>query len=314
MKSRFFKVLSLACLATLLWLPATSVYGRSNYGYRNYGNRGENYHFGFIYGAAGYNSLQTSLTNVVPSGTVGGSVGAGYEFRYKGLWVSLGVGAQFHRSTLTLNQYSETREGFDTQNQEVTFHYNILSQQDKNKWTMVDVPLMIGYYVKGFYFGVGPKLSFALQPNVVSQGQYDFSAYYPRYDYIFRDMPEHGYTQYEFEEAGVIPTNPLVSVCAELGYDLLSSAPQSSVCHILKIGGYFEYGINSIIRPSSTAMYLKVDENNAAMAHPGSYLGGMMTAKRVVPYFVGVKLTYMIGGSRHGGGGTFHKGCMCYQQ
>lgn len=310
MKSRLFKVLCLGCVVTLLWSPMSSpLYGRSNYI-----NRGENYHFGYIYGAAGFNSLQTSLTNVVPSGTVGGSAGAGYEFRYKGLWVSLGVGAQFHRSALTLNQYSETRPGFDTQNQEVTFHYDILSQKDNNQWTMVDVPLMIGYYIKGFYVGAGPKLSFALQPNVVSQGQYDFSAYYPRYDYIFRDMPEHGYTQYEFEETNVISTNPLVSVCAELGYDLLSSVgTRSSLCHVLKIGGYFEYGINSIVRPSSTAMYLKVDENNAAVVHPDSYLGGMTSAKRVVPYFVGVKLTYMIGGSRHGGG-VYHRGCMCYQQ
>lgn len=309
MNSRLSKVLYLGCLAMVLLSPTLSVYGKSAHI-----SKGENYHFGFVYGSVGYNNLQTSLTNVTPSGAVGGSFGAGYEFRYKGLWVSIGAGAQFHRSSLTLNEYSETRPGFDQQGKEVTFHYDILSQKDQNKWTMVDIPLMVGYYIKGFYVGVGPKLSFVLQPNIVSQGKYDFSAYYPIYNTIFRDMPERGYTQYEFEEKGTVSTNPLVSICAEVGYDILSSVgTRSSLCHVLKIGGYFEYGINSILRPSSSAMYLHVDETNAAMAHPSSFLGGMMESKRVVPYLVGVKITYMIGGSRHGGG-VYHRGCMCYQQ
>lgn len=309
MNSRLSKVLCLGCLAIILWSPTLSVYGKSTRM-----SKGENYHFGFVYGSVGYNNLQTSLKNVTPIGAVGGSFGAGYEFRYKGLWVSLGVGAQFHRSSLTLNEYSETRPGFDKQGKEVTFHYDILSQKDQNKWTMIDVPLMVGYYIKGFYVGAGPKLSFTLQPNIISQGQYDFSAYYPIYNTIFRDMPKRGYTQYEFEEKGTVSTNPLVSICAEVGYDVLSSVgTRSSLCHVLKIGGYFEYGINSIIRPSSSVMYLNVDEANAAMAHPGSFLGGMMESQRVVPYLVGVKITYMIGGSRHGGG-VYHRGCMCYQQ
>lgn len=306
MNSRLSQVLCLGCLAVMLWSPTLSAYGRSSRI-----SKGENYHFGFVYGSVGWNNLQTSLTNVTPEGAVGGSFGAGYEFRYKGLWVSLGAGAQFHRSSLTLNEYSETRKGLDRKGVDVIFHYDILSQKDQNKWLMVDVPLLIGYYIKGFYVGVGPKLSFALQPNVVSQGEYKFSGYYPRYDAF---LPQDYYKNYPIDETNTISTNPLVSVCAEIGYDILSSVgTRSSICHVLKIGGYFEYGVNSIVRPSSTAMYLNVEKDNAAMAHPGSYLGGMTEAKRVVPYLVGVKITYLIGGSRHGGG-VYHRGCMCYQQ
>ncbi len=310
MKFSLSRFLYLGCLTALLWSPMVS----SAFGKPTSTGRGENYHFGFVYGAAGFNSLQTSLRNVTPSGTVGGSVGAGYEFRYKGLWVSLGVGAQFHRSAMTLKGYSETREGFDTQGKEVTFHYDILSQKDNNKWTMIDIPLMIGYYIKGFYVGAGPKLSFVMNPTIISQGQYDFSAYYPSYNTIFRDMPERGYTQYAFNESSSITTNPLVSICAELGYDVLSSVEtRSSICHVLKIGGYFEYGINSVVRPSASVSYLNIDPANAAIAHPGSYFGGLTESKRVVPFLVGLKITYMIGGSRHGGG-INHRGCMCYQQ
>lgn len=313
MNSRFSKLFCLGCLMALVWAPMTDVYGQSFHRSRS---RGENYHFGFVYGSVGYNSLQTSLTNVVPSGAVGGSLGAGYEFRYKGLWVSLGVGAQFHRSALTLNEYSETREGFETQGKGVTFHYDIVSQKDKNEWTMVDIPLMVGYYIKGFYVGVGPKLSLPIKASVVSKGEYNFSAYYPMYNTIFHDMPgaPYFYDQYEFKGSSEITMNPLASICAELGYDVLSSVgTRSSLCTLLKIGGYFEYGLNSVVRPSSTAMYLNVDPKQAHLAQPTAYFGGMTEPKRVVPFFAGVKITLMIGGSRNGGG-TYHKGCMCYQQ
>lgn len=307
MKSCLSKALCLGFLTALLWSPVvSSAYGKP---YRS--KSGDNYHFGFLYGLAGYNCLQTSLTNVTPSGSIGGSAGIGYEFRYKGFWISLGAGGHLHRSTLSLNEYSETHPGLDTQGKEVIFHYDILSQKDNNQWLMVEVPLMLGYYIKGFYVGVGPKLGFVMQPNIVSQGEYKFSGFYPMYNSFL----EHDYYKtYSFEETNTIPTNPLVSVCAELGYDILSSVgTTSAVCHVLKIGGYFEYGINSVVRPSSTAMYLTIDPMEAQTAHPSSYLGGLTDSKRVVPFLVGLKLTYMIGGSRHSTG-TYHRGCMCYQQ
>lgn len=280
-------------------------------GKRSY-SKGENYHFGFVYGVGAYTNLQIDMSGTNPTGNFGGSIGAGYEFRNNGFWISLGAGYHFHRSSITTDLYSDSRPGMDTKGKSVTLLYDVRNQKDQNEWGFVEVPLMLGYYVKGFYVGTGAKVAFPMATNIKSSGKYEVRGKYEEYPDPFHDMPEHDYSTWDFESKNSVRLKPSVSLCIELGYDVLSSVySQGSMCYILKIGGYFEYGLNSMVRTSDTNVRLDIDPMNASSVSPNPVLGGLTDAKRIVPYSAGMKITLLIGGSRNARG-TYHRGCTCY--
>lgn len=277
------------------------------------GLKGDNYHFGYISGGLGYTSLQEEVPDFTPSGDLGGVVGFGYEFRNNSLWISAGLQLNFHRSKATLEEYKFNTPGYDTQGKEVTLHY-LVNERDEQKWQFIEIPIMVGWYFKGFYIGAGPKVGYSLNSRIVSSGTYDLSATNELYGIEFKDMPEHGYRQYDFEGEHVASLKPMISLIGEIGYDLLSAVPtRSQLCHVLKLGFYFEYGLNSMVEPVSSNKRLQIDTKDATKAVVNPYLASGMTEKyRVVPFYTGFKITYLVGGSRTARASGYHRGCNCY--
>ncbi len=279
---------------------------------------GDNFHFGYISGSVGYSMLQTSLPNSTPHGDTGGSVGLGYEFRNSGLWTSVGAQLTFHRSSLEVDEYIDNHEGLDTQNKPTTFHY-LVSQTDYMEWNYVDVPVMIGYYFRGFHVGGGVKVSYAINPIVRTSGTFNLSATNNEYQVTFADMPEHGYTDYSYESTDRVNLNVGASIVGEIGYDLLSFVPsRSRICHILKAAFYFEYGLNTQLRDREgetwkTKLTAEVEPGkwDATKVMINPHVNTFAHPSHTVPFFTGLKLTYLIGGSRTARVG-FHHGCMCY--
>ena len=214
---------------------------------------GDDFHFGYISGSVGYSMLQTTIQNAMPEGNVGGAVGLGYEFRNSGLWANLGVQMSFHRSSLLVDPYTVSKPGQDTQGKAVMLQYRV-KQTDKIEWNYIDVPLMAGYYVRGFHIGAGIKISYALNPKTTSSGTYNLGGLYDGYDKVIENVG-HGYQEYEFKNTVKNQLNVGASLIGEIGYDLLSSMPtRSRICHVLKLAFYFEYGkLTYMIGGSRTA-------------------------------------------------------------
>ena len=292
-------------------LPANARYFRRAGNVSGLG--GDNYHFGYICGGLGYTSLQEAVPDFTPSGNLGGLVGFGYEFRNNSLWVSAGLQLEFHRSHATLDTYKYNHSGYDTQGKEVMLHYTI-EEQDQQKWQFIEIPIMVGWYFKGFYVGAGPKIGYSLNSSIVATGTYELSATNELYNIEFKNMPDHGYTTYEFEGEHVASLKPMISLIGEIGYDVLSAVPtRSQLCHVLKVGFYFEYGLNSMVEPVSTNTRIAIDPKNATSVQINPYLASGMTEKyRVVPFYTGVKVTYLVGGSRTARASGYHRGCNCY--
>lgn len=278
---------------------------------RGGGLSGDNYHFGYVSGSVGYSMLQMNTAGAVSKGNLGGSFGLGYEFRNSGFWTSVGAQMSFHRSSLIVDQYTRDFNGFDTQGKATVLHYRV-NQTDVQEWNFIDVPILFGYYVQGFYLGAGPKLSYALSPKTHSTGVYNLSATNVEYNVTFQDMPDRGYTDYAFDSKQQNRLNIGLSLIGEIGYDLLSSVPtRSTVCHVLKLGFYFEYGLNGLNgKWDSPQPLITPNAKDATQATVNPYINTMDS--RIVPFFAGAKLTYMIGGSRTARAGLHH-GCMCYQ-
>lgn len=277
---------------------------------------GDDFHFGYISGSVGYSMLQTTIQNAMPEGNVGGAVGIGYEFRNSGLWANIGVQMSFHRSSLLVDPYTVSMPGQDTQGKAVSLQYRV-NQTDKIEWNYFDVPLLAGYYVRGFHIGAGIKISYALNPKTISSGTYNLGGLYDGYEKVIENVG-HGFQEYEFTNTVKNQLKVGVSLIGEIGYDLLSSMPtRSRVCNVLKLAFYFEYGLNTQLRGWDGTPQQRVAPNAPALPTPATnvtinpYLNTFDPPKRAVPFFTGVKLTYMIGGSRTARAGLHH-GCMCY--
>lgn len=309
------RILMLSCVILFSILP---VNGQTWQRRRGSSQRADDYHFGYISGSVGYSMLQTQITGAMPKGSLGGSVGIGYEFRNSGFWANVGAQMSFHRSTLTIDEYSRNYPGRDTQGKEVTLIYRI-NQTDELQWNYVDVPILVGYYIRGFHVGSGVKISYALNPQTRSFGIYNVSGKYENYPDPFVNMPDRGYKDYEYNNLNVNQLNVGASIIGEIGYDLLSSVPTSSrFCNVLKLAFYIEYGLNNQLRswdvpqepiqPRNTgSAYVPIDQVSI-----NPHVNTFAKPARTVPFFTGVKLTYMIGGSRTARVGGIHHGCMCY--
>lgn len=305
-RSRFITLLLFAALAL-------SVHARSHQRYGGL-NTADNYHFFYVSGCAGYTMLSTTMLNSSCEGQWKGNFGLGYEFRNNGLWSSVGLQLGMHGSTLRVDDYLVHMSGAATNRDEVTLQYAV-QQVDEHQWKSLDIPVMVGYYKYGFYVGGGLKLGYYLSPKVRSHGQFELSGTHNRYGIEFKNMPNHGYTMYDYDQTHVTKLRPQLALIGEIGYDLLSSVPtRSAICNVLKLGFYFEYGLNSMVAPSSSSAMIAPVGQDATNVNVFPCLNtGIRKEDRVVPFLTGIKLTYVIGGSRTAHRGVLHHGCMCYQ-
>lgn len=297
----------------LILLVITMIAGNAmSAGYRY--SRHDNYHFGYVYGGGGFSSLTENVPEVSITGNWAGMMGLGYEFRNSGFWMNAGVQFQQLNSTAQVKAFSVgPLAGIDRMGMPADFYYEA-SQKDVQRWATIGIPVMAGYYVHGFYIGAGLKLAYNLNSRSDVLGTYETSAQYARYPERWRDMPALGYTTYDVKSNKAVTLRPHGAVIGELGYDLLSSLPtKSAVCHVLKLGVYFEVGITNLFETHEAPVNFIVDANDAMQATMVPYLESCMVKEQFVrPFFTGIKLTYMIGGSRFGGGNIYHRGCQCY--
>ena len=318
------KKVLLGCIIVLLAAPVSAQVWRTR---RSGIAEGDNYHFAYISGSVGYSMLQTIAPNTVTMGQLGGAAGLGYEFRNSGLWANVGVQFSLHRSRIELDPYTTDHPGKFNQSTgktlDGTFHYDF-NQVDEIEWNFFDVPVLIGYYTHGFHIGAGVKLSYAINPLTRSHGTYALSFSPELYAATYKDMEERGLKTYEFDSKQQNRLNIGAGLIGEIGYDLLSSMPtNSSLCHVLKLSFYFEYGLNNLNRGDNKQTFELPAPNengeaaaNAVTINPylntvNCYIPETEKPYRLVPFFAGAKLTYMIGGSRTARAG-FHHGCMCY--
>lgn len=296
-------------------------------------SRQDFYHFAYASASIGYTSLEEGIKHVTPIGGLGNQVGIGYEFRYQNFWLSVGGQLNWIRTQNLLESYT-VDHNIEWQNAIPHSHQNNggpanlvgvahyqVSQQDDMNVMMVDVPLLLGYYYQGFYIGAGAKVGFGLDTKISAKGSYDLTA-----DATLNGVPYYSTPfdlgKYDFQTEQPIRFAPQVSICGETGFDVLSMMPtRSPFCHVLKVGFYFEVGVNSMVRPISESAHLMTYNGQApTTGTPANqvefnpyYTSGMTEPQRVAPFYTGFKVTYMFGGNKNSNHGVAHRGCQCYE-
>lgn len=325
MKQRTFTftaiILLLAAMSVQMQAQKVSNKSRNGYNLTSH-NSVDNYNFVYVGGNIGYTNLLENAKDMTSTGGLGFQLGVGYEFRNSGFWMNAGLQYSHYTSTLSVDPYQEQRAGFAVTGQQATFYYDVTgpngtsNPQDVNNWNAFGIPVMVGYYKMGFYVGAGAKLDLYLNPKSRSKGEYELSAKHNGSSVIFKNMPNYYYTTYPYDQTHKVTLNPEISLIGEVGYDLLSSmVTAKSTCHILKLGLYFEYGLNNMLKPGTLTERLIVNPNNATDVEVQATLNmAQYESNRINPFFIGARLTYVIGGSRTAHKvSAAHKGCTCYE-
>ncbi len=285
----------------------------------DYSKQSDYYHFFYASVAGGYSSLhETNVSDVATTGDFGGLIGLGYEMRVKNFWLSIGVDAELlqNRSVIS-SSYKLQQDARDSQGKPIVMSYEVLNQSERNRWTYLNFPLMIGGYYNMFYAGAGVKFGIPVKSFNSTAINYTTSGTYSQYIEDFAEMNNHFYGNYDTLTYNDIKPNMNVSLAGEIGVDVLANVQNhNTFCNILKIGFYFEYGILSAVsHDKMNNDRISFPSENAAIitANPHYQWKSNVSSYACRPYFVGLKITYMFGGSKTQNSAIHHKGCMCYQ-
>ena len=94
------------------------------------------------------------------------------------------------------------------------------------EWNFLDVPVMLGYYIRGFHICAGVKVSYAINPMTYAAGTYNLSATNHNLGATFENMPDRGYTDYPCDSRVSNRLNVGAGLVGEIGYDLLCTVGQ----------------------------------------------------------------------------------------
>lgn len=257
-----------------------------------------NFHFWSIGVGGGYATMMEDYTELNSSGSVGLSAHFGYEYQNQGLWVSPMLELQFLSANAVSSVTMSDQRIIDTQLKNAVMHYEMRSGLDEHqRFLYLNIPIMAGYYSpEGFYLGAGFRLGFDLGIGCRSKLSYRTYATYDSYFEDFEDMPNHSYSNYTGTNNKVRFSSVFkVSLLAEAGYDLMAHKHRSKVKYSsLKLGAFFEYGLNNIVDTEGDGVVCSVNPTNASELIPKSFYSAYHTkSHRVVPMVVGVKLTFL---------------------
>lgn len=286
-------------LAVCFWLlvfglTAVPMWGQQKWKMYNVNTK----HYFSVAAGVGYYSLLENIPEIQTTGGAAGTLNVGYELRYNGFCMLLGVDVQYGASTMTMPPFSVHRDIYDTQGKRVSMHYEVSRYSDTQSSLRVGVPLLFGFYTNGIYGALGAKFSYVPLTVSVPEMKYTTTGTYEQYIVDFEDMPNHFYTEYTTPGREEIRMHPQGLVVAELGYDILNKERMSSYarCSVLKVAVYAEYGLNSCLSG------LAHDEQTYGInpADPSQLVVSSYYARRnlrnarIVPLYVGVKLTYLM--------------------
>lgn len=281
------------CMAVLLLLITTPVRAEVWKLYNVYTK-----HYFSISAGGGYYSLVENIPEVSTTGGAAGMLSIGYELRHNGFWFAFAADVHYGGSTMYMAPFSAHRDIYDTQGKRVSLHYDISSYSDTQSDFRVGLPVLFGFFTNGFYGAVGAKFSYAPRTISTPSMTYTTKGTYERYIADFENMPNHFYTEYTTPGRTEMKMHPQGYVIAELGYDILNRERMSSYarCSVLKVALYAEYGLNNCLSGSDhDELTYDVNPADPSQLIVSSYYARTnIRDARVVPFYVGVKVTYLM--------------------
>lgn len=253
-------------------------------------------HFLTLSGGAGYSTLFENVPELISFGSVAGTIDLGYEYRIKGFWLNIAVELQYLSATSTFNISGTEKWIYDTQGKLALMHYDFDQSFDKQEFFFVNLPVMLGYYYRGLYLGVGAKVGYCIRAKESTTLRYTTSATYQQYIDNFNGMGDHNYTTYATSASESLNSKYKLSAIAEIGYDVLAYSREMEHTNRsgLKISVVAEYGLNNLINTNAELPLYSFNEKNAAelFIHP-FYNTIAAQSYRIHPFYVGMRIAWI---------------------
>ncbi len=196
--------------------------------------------------------------------------------------IQTGIGIQTFSALSTLN-LTESTPAIDSDGDTYIHKSKFNNWQESQQVLFVEVPLTAQFTHRfndkiGLLVTAGAKVSIPVNATYKTiGGEIVTSGYYPQFNIELTDLPQHGFTTITQSYTGKYSFNPACMAIAELGgtYKLSEKID-------LYIGGYFNYGLNNILKPDTKTLY----------EPDGTYNGVMETNQTtsLKPFSLGVKL------------------------
>lgn len=216
----------------------------------------ENGHYFSLNAGGGFNNLSYQLKNGSEKGGFGSSVNAGYSYFVTEHWgLNTGIGLQSFRPEATIS-YQTANSMTDTDGEVFEYRTNYNNWKEQQQLLFLNIPIGIqyrfGYSEKlRFLASAGMKISLPVKTTYkTTGGEIVTTGYYSQYDVVLKDLPQHGLSTIADQYTGDVTIKPSCSGYVELGalYGLSSSLD-------LYVGGYFDYGLNNVIKGTSNVVY-----------------------------------------------------------
>jgi len=215
----------------------------------------------------GDNNLSYNLQNGDHSGRVGYSLNAAYSYFFNPQWgVQAGVGIQSFGALSTLN-FQSVEPATDSDGDSYVFRDAYKNWQEKQKVLLFEIPVQAQFRHRlnkktGLLASLGAKVSFPLKKTYkTAGGEMLTTGYYSQWDAELSDLPQHGFSTYTGGYNGHLSLHPAYTAIADLGglYKLTDKLD-------LYLGGYFNYGLNNILKYSDQLIYQSDGVYNGVLA------------------------------------------------
>jgi hypothetical protein len=258
-------------------------------------------HFLTVGLSAGYSTLIDSYDDLSTQGGMGGFLGIGYEMRINHFYWSLGAEMQLLNATADWNLGVQDQHCLDTQEKPMIMHYEFDPITEYQRLMYMQIPIMLGFYQRGFYFGAGVKIGIPIVASATQLSSYKTSGTYNEYVDDFSGIPNHGYDSYKLDQAEDLTSHIKVSLAAEIGYDVLASVRRTKegMRHGLRIAAVCEYGLTNVLGAQKDSKMFEVNPKDATQVSVKPfYETQSLTGNFVNSLYAGIKFTWICDFSR----------------
>ena len=246
--------------------------------------------------SVGYSTLLENYDDLETVGKVGGTFGVGYELHFNKFLFSAGLEAQYVTADATFELPDMQRKIIDTQGKTATMNYAFEPIEEAHRLLYVSIPVMVGTYYEGFYFGLGAKVGLAVSPMTNMNVKYETSGIYGEYIDDFSGMLNNGYGSSKYIRGYKNEKMPIRgSVIAEIGYDVLDHARKmdNRRRNGLRIAAVCEYGLNNTFNTKEPAESVVINKDNANdVTVLPYYQSHDISGHRVSNLYAGIKVTW----------------------
>ena len=290
--TRIFLVIGLSMMSI-----HASAYGK---GYGRY-NRASVNHFFTVGASVGYSNFIENYPDLQTTGSAAAAVTLGYEMRVNHFYFTTGVEAQWLNANAEYNVERFDMSIRDTKGDLAIMYYDFDPIKEHQSVCHIQVPLIFGFYQRGFYAGAGAKVGFPVVSSIEQELSYKTSGSYREYIDNFEGMDKHGYGDYTTNARVELDTHIKLSLAAEIGYDVLAPyrRANSGTRHGLRVAAVCEYGLNNVFGTDKTSDMFEVSSENANVVTAKPYYQTHSISGHIVNgLYAGVKLTWICDFSR----------------